>query len=118
MEGSDESDVGAPERTIVEDERGHRQSAQLPLGCGLLEDRDAEIEVLVVFAENDLVVITFEHPEDVYPVSALGLEICRFLQAEGPHETVSRPEEQGDPFGLPRENMLGERLCVAGDGPS
>jgi len=30
MEGSDEGNVGAPQQTIVEDERGHCQSVVLP----------------------------------------------------------------------------------------
>lgn len=93
MERRDEGDVDAPEGTMAEDQCGHRESLRLPRGCGLLEDRQAEIEMRVVLAEIDFILIPFENPEDIYPVAACGLEIGRSLEAEGPHEPlpIERP---------------------------
>jgi hypothetical protein len=89
MEGSDEGNIGAPQQTIVEDERGHCQSAGSAWRCRLHEQRHTKIEMRVVFTENDLAVVTLEYPKNVYPIAPLGLEIDCSLKAKRPHENVS-----------------------------
>ncbi|SMG53999.1 hypothetical protein SAMN06265784_106292 [Paraburkholderia susongensis] len=85
MERSDQGNVGAPQKTIVEDERRDNQSFGLASRCRLDEDRHAEIKMRVILPENDFVIISLEYAKKAYPVVPFGLEVNCSLKTKRPH---------------------------------
>ena len=114
MEGSDERNVGAPQQTIVEDERGHCQSVRLALRCRLHQQRHTKIEMRVVFTENDLAIVPLEYPKKVDPIAPHRPEIDCSLEAERSHESVSESQQNRKPLGGLSKDVSRESLCVVG----
>lgn len=112
----DEGNVDAAQQPVVEDERRYGQPAGATLIWRLHEHRDPKIEMPVIFAEDDLVTISFEHPENTYSIARLTLEIDCSFETERPHENVTQSQQCRDPSGLLCKDVPRKCLHISGGG--
>jgi hypothetical protein len=101
VEGLDQSEVVSPQEIVAAHDGRDEEPPRAGAVIRLDEDRGSEIQVAVVFAENDLARGAFGHGKETDPIASIArtrfADFGRCLHPEGPHELVSKPQQNLNP---------------------